>query len=87
MAREVDYRELKEELGLDHDEGRHGLGGQHHVTLVSMAGVFLRCEQVRAKKKLRARPCRRRGSNGRRLSLDFPAVAPEAKQLLIQIIT
>ena len=47
---EQDYRELKEELGLDHYEGRHWLGWHHHVTLVSMAFAFLRCEQTRAKK-------------------------------------
>jgi SRSO17 transposase len=47
---ELDYRELKEELGLDHYEGRHWLGWHHHVTLVSMAFAFLRCEQARAKK-------------------------------------
>lgn len=47
---ELDYRELKEELGLDHYEGRHWLGWHHHVTLVSMAFCFLRCEQARAKK-------------------------------------
>ena len=47
---ELDYRELKEELGLDHYEGRHWLGWHHHVTLVSMAFAFLRIEQARAKK-------------------------------------
>jgi len=47
---EMDYRELKEELGLDHYEGRHWLGWHHHVTLVSMAFAFLRSEQVQAKK-------------------------------------
>jgi SRSO17 transposase len=47
---ETDYRELKEELGLDHYEGRHWPGWHHHVTLVSMAFAFLRCEQARAKK-------------------------------------
>jgi SRSO17 transposase len=47
---EMDYRELKEELGLDHYEGRHWLGWHHHVTLVSMAFAFLRTEQARAKK-------------------------------------
>ena len=34
---EQDYRELKEELGLDHYEGRHWSGWHHHVTLASMA--------------------------------------------------
>ena len=47
---ELDYRELKEELGLDHYEGRHWLGWHHHVTLVSMAFAFLRIEQARTKK-------------------------------------
>lgn len=47
---ELDYRELKEELGLDHYEGRHWLGWHHHVTLVSLAFAFLRSEQARAKK-------------------------------------
>ena len=47
---ELDYRELKEELGLDHYEGRHWLGWHHHVTLVSMAFAFLRIEQIQAKK-------------------------------------
>ena len=46
---EMDYRELKEELGLDHYEGRHWLGWHHHVTLVTMAFAFLRTEQARAK--------------------------------------
>jgi SRSO17 transposase len=47
---EMDYRELKEELGLDHYEGRHWLGWHHHVTLVTMAFAFLRTEQAHAKK-------------------------------------
>ena len=47
---ELDYRELKEELGLDHYEGRHWLGWHHHVTLVSLAFAFLRSEQARVKK-------------------------------------
>ena len=55
---EQDYRELKEELGLDHHEGRHWLGWHHHVTLVSVAFAFLRTEQARLKKLL-VRPCRR----------------------------
>jgi len=47
---ELDYRELKGELGLDHYEGRHWSGWYHHVTLVTLAYAFLRSEQVRAKK-------------------------------------
>ena len=48
---EQDYRELKEELGLDHYEGRQWLGWHHHVCLVTMAYAFLRAEQARLKKK------------------------------------
>jgi SRSO17 transposase len=47
---EMDYRELKEEVGLDHFEGRQWLGWHHHVTLVTLAYAFLRLEQVRLKK-------------------------------------
>ena len=47
---ELDYRELKEELGLDHYEGRHWLGWHHHVCLVSLAYAFLRSEQARVQK-------------------------------------
>jgi SRSO17 transposase len=47
---ELDYREMKEELGVDHYEGRHWPGWHHHVTLVSMAYAFLRSEQARVKK-------------------------------------
>lgn len=47
---EQDYRELKEELGLDHYEGRQWLGWHHHVFLVTIAYAFLRSEQARLKK-------------------------------------
>ncbi len=51
---EQDYRELKDELGLDHFEGRSWPGWHHHVTLVSMAYAFLVLERARAKKNLPA---------------------------------
>lgn len=38
---EHSYKELKDELGLDHFEGRSWKGGQHHVTLVLLAYAFL----------------------------------------------
>jgi len=47
---EQDYRELKDELGLDHFEGRGWIGWHHHFTLVSLAFCFLRSEQARSKK-------------------------------------
>jgi SRSO17 transposase len=49
---EQDYRELKDELGLDHFEGRSYTGWHHHVTLVSLAYAFLTLETLRTKKNL-----------------------------------
>ena len=42
---ELDYKQLKGELGLDHYEGRSYLGFQHHCTLVSAAHGFLTLER------------------------------------------
>jgi SRSO17 transposase len=38
---EHSYKEMKDELGLDHFEGRSWRGWQHHVTLVLLAYAFL----------------------------------------------
>jgi len=38
---ERDYQELKEEIGLDHFEGRSWRGFHHHVTLCAAAHAFL----------------------------------------------
>lgn len=48
---EQDYQQLKEELGLDHFEGRSWRGWHHHVTLVMLAHAFIRLEQKRRGKK------------------------------------
>jgi SRSO17 transposase len=47
---EQDYRELKDELGLDHFEGRSYTGWHHHVSMVMMAHAFLTLESLRTKK-------------------------------------
>ena len=47
---EMDYRELKEEVGLDHFEGRSWTGWHHHVTLATLAYAFLVLETLRGKK-------------------------------------
>jgi len=47
---EQDYHQLKEELGLDHYEGRSWNGWHHHVTLVMLAHSFLTLETLRGKK-------------------------------------
>ena len=44
---EQDYRELKDELGLDHFEGRSWQGWHHHVTLTCLAHLFLQSERAR----------------------------------------
>lgn len=46
---EQQYRELKDELGLDHFEGRSWPGWHHHITLASMAYAFSVCETRRRK--------------------------------------
>jgi SRSO17 transposase len=43
---ELDYRQLKGELGLDHYEGRSYLGFHHHTALVTCAHAFLTLERL-----------------------------------------
>lgn len=43
---ERDYQELKDELGLDHYEGRNWRGFHHHATLVIAAYAFLVAERA-----------------------------------------
>jgi len=47
---EHSYRELKDELGLDHFEGRSWRGWHHHVVLVLLAYAFLQNVRRRVKK-------------------------------------
>jgi SRSO17 transposase len=47
---EQNYQQLKEEMGLDHYEGRGRQGWHHHVTLVCLAYAFLLLERERHKK-------------------------------------
>ncbi|MDQ5833929.1 MAG: IS701 family transposase [Actinomycetota bacterium] len=44
---ELDYKQLKGELGLDHYEGRSWLGWHHHTAMVSAAHGFLTLERLR----------------------------------------
>jgi SRSO17 transposase len=46
---ELDYRQLKGELGLDHYEGRSYLGFHHHTALATCAHAFLTEERLRPK--------------------------------------
>lgn len=49
---EQGYQQLKEELGLDHFEGRSWRGLHHHVTLCFMAYAFLLIIQAKRLKKM-----------------------------------
>jgi len=73
---EQDYRELKDELGLDHFEGRSWPGWHHHVTLASMAYAFLVFETLRARKK-----------NGRRDPARHPTRAASAPDSLGAVVS
>jgi SRSO17 transposase len=46
------YRELKDDLGLDHFEGRSWRGWNHHVVLVLLAYAFLQDVRRRRPKKV-----------------------------------
>ena len=48
---EQGYQQMKEELGLDHFEGRSWRGFHHHAALVMLAFGFLALEQLRARQK------------------------------------
>ena len=58
---EQPYRELKDDLGIDHCEGRSYRGWTHHTVLTAIAFIFLQLARTRAraqKTTRRARPCR-----------------------------
>jgi SRSO17 transposase len=50
---EQQYRELKDDLGLDHFEGRSYRGWTHHVVLTAIAFTFLQVERGRPDAPLR----------------------------------
>jgi len=60
---EQNYQQLKDELGLDHFEGRSWTGWHHHVTLTMMAFDFLMLEGFRAKKNFWVDPPTRQEGN------------------------
>jgi SRSO17 transposase len=61
---EQGYQQMKEELGLDHHEGRSWRGFHHHACLVMLAYGFLTLERRRARRG-RSRPGKK-GEAGRR---------------------
>lgn len=61
---EQGYQQMKEELGLDHFEGRSWRGFHHHACLVMLAYGFLALEQRRARRE-RSRPGKKGGAERR----------------------
>jgi len=61
---EQGYQQMKEELGLDHHEGRSWRGFHHHAGLVMLAYGFLALEQRRARRG-RSRPGKKGEAEGR----------------------
>ena len=61
---EQGYQQMKEELGLDHHEGRSWRGFHHHAGLVMLAYGFLALEQRRARRG-RPRPGKKGGAGVR----------------------
>jgi SRSO17 transposase len=78
---ELDYRQLKGELGLDHYEGRSWLGWYHHTALVTTAHAFLTLERLDPKARRRASRSPKRSACSSPSSTAGPVTAtPAASQ-------
>src|SRR5262245_65914579 len=75
---EQGYQQMKEELGLDHFEGRSWRGFHHHACLVMLAYGFLALEQLR-EKEAPASPGSKSGTAPR---ITLPAVRRALQRLL-----
>ena len=49
-AVEMNYREMKDHLGLGHFEGRGWVGWHHHVTMAMLAFAFVLSERLRRRR-------------------------------------
>ena len=75
---EQGYQQMKEELGLDHFEGRSWRGFHHHACLVMLAYGFLALEQLRAK----TRPGRAGKKGDTQPGITLPAIRRALQRLL-----
>jgi SRSO17 transposase len=75
---ELDYRQLKGELGLDHYEGRSYPGWYHHTALVTTAHAFLTLERTDPKARRRASRSHKRSAYSCPSSTAGPATATPA---------
>jgi SRSO17 transposase len=75
---EQGYQQMKEELGLDHFEGRSWRGFHHHACLVMLAFGFLELERLRTKEQPAA-PGKKGGEVPR---VTLPAIRRALQELL-----
>jgi len=75
---ELDYRQLKGELGLDHYEGRSYLGWYHHTALVTASHAFLTLERQNPNRRRRASRSPKRSASSCPSSTAGPACATPA---------
>jgi hypothetical protein len=75
---ELDYRQLKGELGLDHYEGRSYPGFHHHCAIVTAAHGFLTLERQHPNRQRPAGPSLRQSDCSSPSSSAGPAAAPPA---------
>jgi SRSO17 transposase len=75
---EPGYPQMKEELGLDHFEGRSWRGFHHHACLVMRAFGFVVLEQLRAKEQ----PAAPGKKGGKALRITLPAIRRALQRLL-----
>jgi len=75
---EQGYQQMKEELGLDHYEGRFWWGFHHHAAMVMLAYGFLLLERHRGQEH----PVKPGKKGGRQPVLTLPAVRRALQQLL-----
>jgi SRSO17 transposase len=75
---ELDYRQLKGQLGLDHYEGRSYLGWYHHTALVTTAHAFLTLERLDPKVQRRVSHSPKRSAYSSPSSTAGPATATPA---------
>jgi SRSO17 transposase len=75
---ELDYRQLKGELGLDHYEGRSYPGWYHHTALVTTAHAFLTLERQNPKARRRASHSPKRSASSNHSSTAGPGTVTPA---------
>jgi SRSO17 transposase len=71
---EQGYQQMKEELGLDHFEGRTWTGWHHHVTMVALAHAFLMTVRAKGADRRRPLPTLPKVRKWIRAQMEFPMV-------------